>query len=81
MDTCLQGAICHLTQTLILILMLQNLSTPVDKAKTGDISAIQEETISRANIITMSMHHTMDMMHHTMDTMHHTMDTTHGIMT
>ena len=48
--------------------MLQNLFTPVDKAKTGDINAIQEGTISEGNTITMSMRH-------------HTMDTTHGIMT
>lgn len=67
-DTCLpHGAICHHTQTLISIHMLQNLFTPVDKAKTGDINATQEGTISKASIITMSMHHIMD--------------TTHGIMT
>ena len=63
MDTCLHGAICHLTQTLILILMHQNLSTPVDKAKIGDINAIQEGTISVESTITMSMHHTMDTIH------------------
>ena len=70
MDTCLlHGAICHLTLILILTHMLQNLFTPADKAKTGDIiNAIQEGTISEEIIITMSMQH-------------HTMDTTHGIMT
>ena len=68
MDTCLHhGVICHHTQTLILILTLQNLFTLVDKAKTGDINAIQGGTISGVSIIMMSM-------------MHHTTDTTHGIM-
>ena len=46
--------------------MLQNLFTPVDKAKTGDINATQEGTISEPNIITMSIHHTMDTTHGTM---------------
>ena len=66
-DTCLpQGAIRHHTPILISILMLQNLFTPVDKAKTGDINATQEGTISEPNIITMSIHHIMDMTHGTM---------------
>ena len=63
-DTCLpHAAICHHTRILITILMLQNLFTQVDKAKTGDINAIQEGTTSEVNIISMSMHHTMDTIH------------------
>ena len=66
MDTCPQQvAICLHTQTLILTLMLQNLFTPADEAKTGDINVIQEETISELCPIAMSMRHTMDTIHGT----------------